>query len=602
MAGSLLDSARTLVRRVALLGAAVAVLLLLSRAATRFVEGATLYVGGPVLTMDGAGSVAEALATEGGKVVAAGTEKALRTWAKKAGAHVINLGGHAILPGFVDGHSHFPASGLFDEAVHVGSPPLGTVRNIEQMVSALSARALESDERWIVGWGYDDSLLEDNRHPTRYDLDKVSRDRPVVVWHISFHMAALNSRALEELGVTRTTPDPPGGRIRRVSRSDDRTSAKAGVLAGATAGDVRAAATAGEPDGLLEEEATRAVFEATLKPSLLESVSIARRAAATYLAAGVTTAEDGAATGEQVQGLALMSRLGLLPLRLVVWPEGRTAEKILSGELDVKAAESDWFRLGAVKFVADGSIQGYTAYLTKPYFHVPAGSDAAARGYPRIARDELLREVERFHRAGWQLAVHGNGDAAIDDILDAFEAAQKKYPRADTRPVIVHAQTTRDDQLDRMKALGVVPSFFPLHTFFWGDRHRDRFLGPARAARISPTAGAVARGIRFSMHADTPVLPMDPLRIVASAVTRRTSSGAVLGPEQRIGVMQALRAVTIDAAYQHFLEAKVGSLEPGKLADFVIVDRSPLQDPEHIEDIRVLETFVAGHSAYRAAP
>ncbi|MBI5506741.1 MAG: amidohydrolase [Deltaproteobacteria bacterium] len=576
---------KTLVRRLLLLGAAVGALLLASRAATRIAHGPTLYVGGPVLTMDGDSRVAQALAIDGDKVVATGTDKELRTWAKKAGAHVVDLGGRAILPGFVDGHSHFPASGLFEKAVHVGSPPLGSVRNIEQMVAALSARALESDEHWIVGWGYDDTLLEDNRHPTRYDLDKVSRDRPVVVWHVSFHIAALNSRALEELGMTHATPDPAGGRIRRIAGND----------AGNTA-------TAGEPDGVLEEEATRPVFDSTLKPSSWEAVLIARRAAATYLAAGVTTAQDGAATGDQVQGLALMSRLGLLPLRVVVWPEGQTAEQILDGELDVRAAESDWFRLGAVKLVDDGSIQAYTAYLTKPYFRVPGGADPATRGYPRIARDELMREVVRFHKAGWQIAVHGNGDAAIDDILDALEAAQKQYPRSDSRPVIVHAQMTRDDQLDRMKKLGVVPSFFPLHTFFWGDRHRDRFLGPERAARISPTAGAAARGIRFSIHADTPVLPMEPLRIVASAVTRRAASGAVLGPDQRIGVMQALRAITIDAAYQAFLEAKVGSLEPGKLADFVILDRSPLDDPDHIENIRVLETFVSGRSAHQAQP
>ncbi len=575
-----MEGMKNLVRRLLLLGAAVAALLLLSRVSSRIFAGPTLYVGGPVLTMDADNRVAEALAIDGDKVVATGTEKELRAWAAKVRARVIDLGGHAIIPGFVDGHSHFPATGLFDKAVHVGSPPLGSVRNIEQMVSALSARALESNAHWIVGWGYDDSLLQDDRHPNRYDLDKVSRDRPVVVWHISFHMAALNSRALEELGLTRATPDPSGGRIHRFAKGE----------------------MAGEPDGVVEEEATRPVFAATLKPSPLESFAIMRRASASYLAAGVTTAQDGAATGEQVQGLALMSRIGALPLRVVVWPESAAAEQILNGQLDVKAAESDWFRLGAAKFVADGSIQGYTAYLTRPYFRVPAGMDPGVRGYPRISREELIRDVTRFHEAGWQIAVHGNGDASIDDILDAFEAAQKKHPRPDARPVIVHAQMTRDDQLDRMKALGVVPSFFPLHTYYWGDRHRDRFLGPERAARISPAAGAVTRGIRFTLHSDAPVQPMEPLRIVASAVTRRTTGGTVLGPEQRIGVMQALRAVTIDSAYQVFLEAKVGSLERGKLADFVILDRSPLQDPEHVETVRVLETFVAGRSAYRATP
>jgi hypothetical protein len=208
--------------------------------------------------------------------------------------------------------------------------------------------------------------------------------------------------------------------------------------------------------------------------------------------------------------------------------------------------------------------------------------------------------VTRYHEAGWQVAVHGNGDAAIDDILDAFEEARRAEPRPDARPVIVHAQTARDDQLDRMRELGAIPSFFVLHTFYWGDRHREIFLGPGRAARISPLASARARGLPFTIHCDTPVVPMEPLRLVWSAVNRITTSGAVLGTAERIEPMQALRAVTIDAAYQHFEEETKGSLEPGKLADLVILDRSPLEDPATIDRIRVLETIVGGRSVYRA--
>ena len=159
---------------------------------------------------------------------------------------------------------------------------------------------------------------------------------------------------------------------------------------------------------------------------------------------------------------------------------------------------------------------------------------------------------------------------------------------------------TRDDQLDRMKALGVIPSFFSLHTFYWGDRHRTIFMGPERAARMSPARAAVERDLRFTIHADAPVVPMEPLRLVWAAVNRRSRSGVTIGAEQCIAAMQALRAVTIDAAYQHFEEADKGSLEPGKLADLVILDRSPLTDPGHIDRLRVLETIVGGRSVYRA--
>jgi predicted amidohydrolase YtcJ len=230
---------------------------------------------------------------------------------------------------------------------------------------------------------------------------------------------------------------------------------------------------------------------------------------------------------------------------------------------------------------------------------VPPGDDPSYRGYARISRDDLIEAVERFHTAGMQVAVHGNGDASIDDILDAFENAFEKKPALDARPIIIHAQMTRDDQLDRMKELGVIPSFFSLHTYYWGDRHRTLFMGPERAARMSPARSALAKGILFTIHCDTPVVPMEPLRLVWAAVNRRTSSGFVLGDEQ-ISVMQALRAVTIDAAYQHFEDERKGSLEVGKLADLVILSSSPLADPERIDEIRVLETVVGGETIFRA--
>jgi hypothetical protein len=251
-----------------------------------------------------------------------------------------------------------------------------------------------------------------------------------------------------------------------------------------------------------------------------------------------------------------------------------------------------------VKIIADGSIQGYTGYLSEPY-HVPPGDDPAYRGYPRVPREELFERVDRYHAAGLQLAIHGNGDASIEDILDAIEAAQSRTPRDDTRHIVVHAQMTRPDQLDRMRSLGVVPSFFSLHTFYWGDRHRSVFMGPERAARMSPAASARERGVPFTIHCDAPVVPMEPLRLVWAAVNRETRSGYVVGPGERISVMEALRAVTSTAAWQHFEEADKGSIEPGKLADFVVLSGSPLAQPETIDELRVLETWLGGERVYR---
>lgn len=547
--------------------------------------GPRLFVGGPILTMDAQNRMVEALAVENGRIAGAGSRKELQAWATERGADVIDLRGHALLPGFVDAHSHFPASGLLDTLVHLGSPPLGGVADMNGLVAMLTAHARDSRRGdWIVGWSYDDTALAEGRHPTRADLDRVSTGQPVVAFHISMHVAAVNSKGLEALGLTAASPDPEGGRLRRDA--------------------------AGVPDGVLEEEAMRPALLATLLPSTIEGVIATRRAARSYLAAGVTTAQNGAAQREQISGLVLLSRLGLLPLRLVIWPEGDTALALLDGSFAVSGADPDWVKIGASKFIADGSIQAWTAYLTQPYHQAPPG-DAAGRGQPRIAREKLFTTVERVHAAGGQLAIHGNGDAAIDDILDAIEAAEARHPRygrpddlrpdrrGDPRHVVVHAQMARDDQLDRMKRLGVIPSFFELHTWYWGDRHRDRFLGPTRAARISPLRSAQQRGLRFTLHADTPVVPMEPMRMVAAAVTRRTASGAVLGEDERIDTMAALRAVTIDAAYEMFAENSVGSLEGGKLADLVVLERSPLDGEDGLENVRVLETFVGGRSVYR---
>jgi hypothetical protein len=275
-------------------------------------------------------------------------------------------------------------------------------------------------------------------------------------------------------------------------------------------------------------------------------------------------------------------------------------DDVLAGKSKLPSSNPLWVRFGAVKLIADGSIQGYTAYLREPYF-VPPADDPAERGYPRYPKQELGARVASYRAAGHQVAIHGNGDAAIDDILDALEAAQQGDPQLDARPVIIHAQLARPDQLERMRRLRVIPSFFVLHTYYWGDRHRERFLGPERAARISPTRSAEALGVRFTLHCDSPVVPIEPLRLVWAAANRRTTSSQDLGPGERIGVASALRAVTIDAAFQHFEEDQKGSLEPGKLADLVILERSPLSvDPLEIAAIPVLETIVGGESVWRA--
>jgi predicted amidohydrolase YtcJ len=534
-------------------------------------ERRVVYRGGPVVTMDGARRIVEALGVEGDRIAAVGSEDEVLAWADGR-AEIVELQGRALLPGFIDAHGHFPGEGIYAALADLNSPPIGEMRSIDDIVARMRTQSAETPAgEWVVGMSYDDSLLAEKRHPTREDLDRISTAHPVALVHISGHLATVNSRALTELGFDAQTPDPEGGVIRRDA--------------------------SGEPDGVLEETAADPVMEMITNQGLWASIAMVREANQRYAASGTTTAQSGYAPATLVQILTWASRLGLIPLRLVIWPGMEDADQMLDGEVELETYDPDWVRIGRIKLVADGSIQGYTGYLGEPYY-VPPGDDPDFRGYPRIPPDELRERVLRYHRAGLPMAIHGNGDASIDDILDALEAADAEKPFGDVGTVIIHAQMAREDQLDRMEKVGAIPSFFVLHTYYWGDRHHDIFMGPERAARMSPVRSALDRDLHPTLHADSPVVPMEPLRIVWSAVNRQTTGGRILGEDQRVTVMDALAGVTIDAARQHFEDDRKGSLEVGKFADLVILSESPLDVPEHIDEIEVVETIVGGETIY----
>lgn len=531
----------------------------------------TVYRNGTVLTVDARDTVAQAVAVRDGRIVAVGSNAQVEARVGP-GTTVVDLAGRTMIPGIYDAHSHFTFAGTNAEfEADLNSPPIGTVRSIGDLVASLQRQQARLPAgAWITGFGYDDTLIAERRHPTRADLDRVSPTQPVYVMHVSGHLAVANSAALALGGVTAATADPPGGVIRRTP--------------------------GGEPDGVLEETAMMLV--ASHRPVLTAAQVQQGIAAAVriYTAAGVTTANEGAAAAAGVAALEQAARAGRLPLRVVAWPMLETMAAVDQVELT-----SGRVKIGGVKDFADGSIQGYTGYLGHPY-HTAFHGDAQYRGFPRQDRATLAKRLREVHAAGRQSLVHGNGDAAIADILDAFGDAMAAQPRRDARHVVIHAQMAREDELDRMQALGVIPSFFVLHTYYWGDRHRDIFIGPERASRISPARSAGDRGLPFTIHADTPVVPMEPMRLIWSAVNRLSTSGAVIGPDQRITPMQALRATTLNAARQNFEEAGRGSIEAGKWADLVILSANPATvDPVTIKDIRVLETIVEGQSVFRAA-
>ncbi|KAA1193922.1 amidohydrolase [Pseudohalioglobus sediminis] len=534
-----------------------------------------VFINGEVLTMDAANSIAEAVSVRNERIEAVGSTAEIMALVEDA-TEVNDLRGRTLMPGFIDAHGHFPGSGMSVVSADLTSPPVGDKLSIADVLAALRERAEATEPGEMVsGFGYDDTLLAEERHPTRAELDSVSTEHPVVATHVSGHMVVANSRALELVGITADTEDPVGGVIGR--RPGSR-----------------------EPNGLLEETARMDLMMYMQDMGLREIYAMMKSASVEYLRAGVTTAQSGGTSQALATGLVLFSRLGVVPQRLVLFAfDSEFADLMQSGDFDPADYASDRVTMPAIKLVADGSIQGYTGYLSHPY-HVPRDpQDPDYRGYPSIPREDLFARVKALHEQGYQIAIHGNGDESIEDILDAFEAAQQAHPVDDPRMILIHSQMARKDQVARMKALGVTPSFFSAHTYYWGDRHRDIFMGPERAAAMSPARWAQEQGLRFSSHMDTPVTPMLPLQAVWSQVHRRSFGGDVIGPEQRIDVMSALRAVTIDAAWQVFQDDRIGSIEPGKLADLIVLSGSPLDMSVDMRELQVERTLIDGATVYR---
>ncbi|PWM25759.1 MAG: amidohydrolase [Oscillospiraceae bacterium] len=512
----------------------------------------TLYCGGDIITMDQPGT---AVLTEGGRILSVGEEKVLRSQAG-SGLREIRLEGRTMMPAFLDSHSH-----LVSVAATLSLAPLGEAGSFEEILEALKTLAAKNTGReWVIGFGYDHSVLSERRHPDRQILDAAFPDRPVLISHASGHMGVANSQALARMGITRETADPDGGRI---GRDAD-----------------------GELNGYLEETAFTRYAQAAgaVDPKRMESDFF--RAQQQYLGYGISTAQEGFAGRQELALLEGFARKGglLLDVRAYCAPDtGRPVRKEEIGRL----------KIGGYKIFLDGSPQGKTAWLTRPY----EGEDDY-RGYPVHTDAEVDEAVRRACGEGVQLLAHCNGDAAADQLIAAFERENQRQPVAPLRPVMIHAQMLRSDQLDRMKPLGMIPSFFPAHLWHWGDVHRKN-LGE-RAFRISPLRDAQERQIPFTLHQDSPVLPNNLLEAVWCAVNRISRQGVSMGEAQRITPLRALQAITIDAAYQYFEEGEKGSITPGKRADFVLLDRNPLTvPPQEIRRISVTETILQGESVYR---
>jgi len=461
------------------------------------------------------------------------------------------------------------------------APPDGEVRDIASLQAELLSFAERHPDRIepvgaLVGFGYDDAQLAEQRHPTRVDLDAVSLDMPVYVIHQSGHLGAANSRALAVLGFDEQTPNPAGGVIRRQEGSQ-------------------------VPDGVLEEAAHFTALW-TLLQSLNEQQSLAmfRAGVDMVVSFGYTTAQEGrATTGQVLMMRQAASELPGLPIDVVAYPDVLVDRDFIAD--NVSAGYHNRLRVGGAKLMIDGSPQGFTAWRDRPYYKPPPQYRKDYAGYAAVTSDQVFDAIGWAFKNDIQILTHANGEAAIDLFIAALAAASAAFGAADRRPVLIHGQFLREDQVVALQRLGIFPSLFPMHTFYWGDWHRERTVGPIKGDNISPTGWVLARGMRFSTHHDAPVAFPDSMRVLDATVTRRSRSGDIIGPAHRVAVMDALKAMTIWPAYQHFEEARKGSIEPGKLADFVILSDDPTAvDPETLDQLQVLGTIKEGITVYES--
>lgn len=532
-----------------------------------------IYVGGPIVTVNDAQPSAEALAVKDGTILAVGARADVERAHKGATTKMVDLGGRTLAPGFVDGHAHFLGFGSQAVGANLLAPPDGTVNTVDDVVARLQEFAKGPDAGrtgWIFGIGYDDALL--GRHPTRDDLDKVSAEMPVIAVHISGHFSVMNSAGLAKIGYTAATQDPEGGVIRRRPGTN-------------------------EPNGVLEELASIPhMIPAINARTPADKDYFLRRGLELAKSFGYTTANEGRLMAFQQADLVSAAERGLLDIDVMSYAD-YTAKDVLPL---VSRTYTGRYRVAGVKITLDGSPQGRTAWRTIPYLIPPDGQKMGYRGYPAIPDTKAVAAaLDEAYQKGWPVHVHANGDAAIDQMIEAMRPAQEKYGPGDRRHTLIHGQFLRQDQIPTLNELQIFPSLFPMHTFYWGDWY-DQIIGPELAQQISPMRSVLNAGMIATSHTDAPVALPNLMQVMWATVNRTSRSGKVMGPGERLAPLDALKAITLWGAYEHFEENTKGSLEPGKLADMVILSDNPLTiDPMKINTIVVHETIKEGKTVYQ---
>ena len=525
-----------------------------------------VFVNGEVVTVNPGNDVLEAAAVRGNEICAVGTtEEILKLQGPET--RVVDLQGNSLLPGFIDSHLHM----LMYGTDRLGVDCKNGVREMADITSRLASRAKETPPGdWVRGWGYNNEKLAESRHPRREDLDRVSQEHPEILVRTCNHISAVNSRALEVLGISRDTPDPEGGTIERDER--------------------------GEPTGVLIETAHMMAFETSKysPPAMLEALSIANRE---FVRLGITSVHEAGGYGpEQMRIMYRAVAAGVVKVRIyaIVCSLNRS-EEFVRRAIDaglVNGMGNEQFRIGPAKIFTDGSSSGPTCATREPYTSAP--NDYGILYYSQEQIDEILGEA---HRNGFQITAHAIGDQAVEMVINCIEKALREHPREDHRHRIEHAGMVPHDLMERMEKLGIVPIPNPAFFYEFGEGYIKNY--GERVEHMFPMSEYSRRGIVAAAGSDTPVTVADPLRGIYCAVTRETESGTVVGGSQKLAVLDAIRAFTYNGAYASFEEDRKGSIEVGKLADLVVLDGSILSaSPEEILSLKPALTMIDGEVVF----
>lgn len=527
-----------------------------------------IYFNGNFITLEDKKDV-NAILIEDGIIKKVGAEDEILEY-RDNNTELIDLNGKIMMPSFIDSHSHFIA--VANEFLQVSLKECKSFDDIRDKLIEYKNRNNIEDGKWIIANGYDSNNLVEKKNITKKELDLFLPNNPVVLQHQSGHNGVMNSLALNQIGITDGTESPEGGRIEKVN---------------------------GKITGYLEEN----VFIQNLKkvpmPTIKDLKEAIKKAERIYASYGITTVQEGFLAKELIniyQEIINNNEVGLDIVGYVDKNIIEDVEKIFSKNIK---KYYNHFKINGIKIFLDGSPQARTAWMREPY-----NNDTNYCGYGTMSDEDVEKAIKLAVEKKLQILAHCNGDRASKQYIDTIEKIKNteniKYESQNIRPVLIHGQLLGIDQLDEVKKLGIIPSFFVAHVYYYGDVHIENF-GLERASRISPAGSSLKKEIPFTFHQDSPVIEPNMLETIWCAVNRKTKNGLSLGKEEEIDVLDAIKAVTINAAYQYFEENEKGSIREGKRADLIILDKNPLtEEKENIKNIKVLETIKDGETIYRA--